>query len=856
MSETYTFRSIFSKPISYAKDEDPIVISKVIIPRIQRPYAQGRLGEAETKIRNSFLKDIFKYLTSKNDAIMDFHFIYGSIKNIEDITNQKEYILELLDGQQRFTTLFLLHWFLLNKEKRQNTEVAESIVHALKSFTYETRATATAFCQSLAQYSCSLEDEKPSVCIRRARWYYHNFDKDSTIAGMLVMLDAMNEEYNKTENNNLLEKTERLQFYVLPLMQYNLSEELYMKMNARGLPLSVFDNFKAEFTGALRKCKILTEEKVDLEGGIQNELISHEESISLKLDAKWIDLFWNKNKSNSDESYMRFFSRFFAYRYMIDSDVAAKEMTSKELPIYSFYTLSESKKNENVYLGFDEYEKVLTNHPEYFTALEKVLDTLCSHKEEIAKSLTPAWGKEKEENFFLDSTATFSQTLLVVFGAICEFILCYEDWEADIYQKWMRIVWNIIENTNIDSLIPATNTLRNLSNFTKAVASNQHKASTFYDLKFRAKCNNSFFEAVAASKEIGSWPRPFQEEIEKAKRIAENPDWLTVFQSVEVNPFIKGTTCFFYEEGMPIEVFCKNCECIQEMFDKEGISPYYRKNHVLLRAINSNLYEWDGQLENRYVTEDSEPKKFLKTFLINEPIIRKMLIAAFKNANNKEEITFFLEEYIKSNIVSLNGLENWDLQLAIAHNILCQDIRLYDWMTSQKAPVCISWFKGHIAVAIPRVWYDRYLIDSERDAIAQKLKDDFSMEYWEDETKHTYLSDFEETGHYKGEDLFMFASLSDKEDYSMNCWFKNYHEIRIFIQCPSQKKCKELEKLLLEGTIYDDERNCLYFDTDMDGNLMASFHYFSISDYSPIKKRLEEIWDKVESAVKKLTNNK
>lgn len=114
MSETYTFRSIFSKPISYAKDEDPIVISKVIIPRIQRPYAQGRLGEAETKIRNSFLKDIFKYLTSENDAIMDFHFIYGSIKNIEDITNQKEYILELLDGQQRFTTLFLLHWFLLN----------------------------------------------------------------------------------------------------------------------------------------------------------------------------------------------------------------------------------------------------------------------------------------------------------------------------------------------------------------------------------------------------------------------------------------------------------------------------------------------------------------------------------------------------------------------------------------------------------------------------------------------------------------------------------------------------------------------------------------------------------------------
>ena len=29
MSETYTFRSIFSKPISYAKDEDPIVNSSL-----------------------------------------------------------------------------------------------------------------------------------------------------------------------------------------------------------------------------------------------------------------------------------------------------------------------------------------------------------------------------------------------------------------------------------------------------------------------------------------------------------------------------------------------------------------------------------------------------------------------------------------------------------------------------------------------------------------------------------------------------------------------------------------------------------------------------------------------------------
>ena len=141
------------------------------------------------------------------------------------------------------------------------TRLFKPVRDALKSFLYETRTTATKFCKSLADYTCDFGEDKPSEHITRARWYYRTYDKDSTVAGMLVMLDAIDSYYKKYDIKNALERTDNLQFYVLPLMQFSKSEELYMKMNARGLPLSVFDSFKADFTGAMRKVEQLNNEK-------------------------------------------------------------------------------------------------------------------------------------------------------------------------------------------------------------------------------------------------------------------------------------------------------------------------------------------------------------------------------------------------------------------------------------------------------------------------------------------------------------------------------------------------------------------------------------------------------------------
>ena len=108
------------------------------IPMIQRDYAQGR--EEEVEIRNRFLKSIFNALVKDENLELDF--VYGSIKELD-----KKIHFIPLDGQQRLTTLFLLHWYIGNRELKD--EEQGMLLATLKGFTYATRSSARDFCEKL-----------------------------------------------------------------------------------------------------------------------------------------------------------------------------------------------------------------------------------------------------------------------------------------------------------------------------------------------------------------------------------------------------------------------------------------------------------------------------------------------------------------------------------------------------------------------------------------------------------------------------------------------------------------------------------------------------------------------------------
>src|SRR5665213_3644404 len=104
MDTKYTFWTLCSK------------YDKIEVPIIQRDYAQGRETPGVERIRNSFVNDyLLDALLKRTPRELDF--VYGSV--IADPTDATAKTLFVpLDGQQRLTTLFLLHWFIALKEGR------------------------------------------------------------------------------------------------------------------------------------------------------------------------------------------------------------------------------------------------------------------------------------------------------------------------------------------------------------------------------------------------------------------------------------------------------------------------------------------------------------------------------------------------------------------------------------------------------------------------------------------------------------------------------------------------------------------------------------------------------------------
>ncbi|MFY4689660.1 DUF262 domain-containing protein [Campylobacter jejuni] len=284
---------------------------QIKIPIIQRDYAQGRI-EASV-IRDKFLDNILAHLNNNKEMRLDF--IYGSIKND---------VFLPLDGQQRLTTIFLLYWYFGKKEDKE--------IDFLKKFTYETRASSREFCQKLIQeeFNTFEDGNKLSEKIKNSSWFLYFWDNDPTIKSMLAMIDDIHKKFN---NEEFFDKLELLKFHFIKLENFNLDDDLYIKMNARGKKLTDFEIFKAEFEKFL----------------ISNKKNLFKEYFIKNIDGEWTDLFWRlgfKNKHHLiDDAFMNFF-------YFISEMLHVKNKEKTTVIDFENMKKNISKLIENVY--FDD----------------------------------------------------------------------------------------------------------------------------------------------------------------------------------------------------------------------------------------------------------------------------------------------------------------------------------------------------------------------------------------------------------------------------------------------------------------------------------------------------------------------
>lgn len=262
----HSFMDIFDT--TFGEGPEAVQLKKIIIPIIQRDYAQGRKGTDVTRIRERFLDSLYKAVTEKPITL---DFVYGDIDSEGNMTP--------LDGQQRLTTLFLLHWYAAQKGS-----VSEAEHSFLKRFSYETRYSARYFCIDLVDYKPNFKTTISKEIINQA-WFPLDWENDPTISSMLVMLDAIDNKFKDVPNLWERLKEKCITFYFLPIKDMGLTDELYIKMNSRGKPLTLFEHFKAELERQIRS----------LDDSLATRIIG-------KIDRDWTDLLWEYRDSGNNSS--------------------------------------------------------------------------------------------------------------------------------------------------------------------------------------------------------------------------------------------------------------------------------------------------------------------------------------------------------------------------------------------------------------------------------------------------------------------------------------------------------------------------------------------------------------------------
>lgn len=494
---------------------------KIEIPIIQRDYAQGR--DARGDVRNSFLDALYKYL---EDGIpnRDLDFVYGSIDGDKFIP---------LDGQQRLTTLFLLHWYLC--QISENSDLKNSFYETMtvkdcsekelikSRFCYETRKSSSEFCDSMMTHRLVSQeissDRSVSEVIMDKNWFFRLWLLDPTVKSMLTMLDSIHQKFygQGVFFERLLDvENPVVTFLFMDLKKFKLSDDLYIKMNARGKPLSFFENFKAKFEQYIET--IQSEIDPERTFKIAKKTVSLKEYFSHNIDTKWADLFWtyrklvNSSNAEEDNDFDDEFDNFFRFIFTCSYAGSIKDENLEEL------------NRGNGKISFDEYRKMNALSTKAVLYLVDALDVLSENGKDIKLHLSedsPYFDEKERFKEILSGTA--SNNVKLEMHAYLRYLIENKD-RSGLFD-WMRVVCNLAhpDNTIIDASSELSRSIRSIDVLLR-------KAPEI--LKHLSESNNV--------DGFSSWQ--IEEEKVKAKLMLASDEWQTaILQAEKKNyPYFNG----------------------------------------------------------------------------------------------------------------------------------------------------------------------------------------------------------------------------------------------------------------------------------------------------------------------------
>ncbi|SFE49582.1 Protein of unknown function DUF262 [Chitinophaga sp. CF118] len=590
---------------------------RVEIPVIQRDYAQGRIEVKTDQIRKGFVDALLGAL--KNNSPLHLDFIYGKIKgdlNSELLWRNQKSIGELLkavktyadnldvkinydlppeedsqkalkqyfiplDGQQRLTTLFLVHWYLCYRNGQPEKR--------LYNFSYKTRKSSRDFCKALVEHVNQLKGDASSISelLKDQKFLFDEWLRDPTVSGMMVMLDEIQNSLKDASEDDIKVYYDRLYspveemitFDFLDLDKIEEEDELYVKMNSRGKQLTDFENFKSWLIAYV-------EDK-----GL--ELMSEWD---VRIDKEWMDIFWRHRDSvdDVDSAYLNLFRRFGQYYYVSQAQLQGQADLSKEIRDI-LEQLDIERNGADNFLPMTFYEKHTIFNEGSLSDLFVFLSFLekggSIRLDELIKAYS---GKPFFEYSFSKSLFTgtvglnlFHKTFLY---AIIRFVVklnkpvnLYDTEDEALFSQWVRISQNLIYNSRIDDFPEY------VSAITSIYLLSDHCLNIINYLTGNPRI--LYFPAIQRT-----------EEILKASLIKEDPNWTQDLLQYERHAYFYGQIGFLLAlaDNQSVHdrvLFNHYAENAAIYFSKEYLD---NSDHLLERAllckgdylIDKDSYRW------------------------------------------------------------------------------------------------------------------------------------------------------------------------------------------------------------------------------------------------------------------------
>lgn len=578
MGEKLTFNGLFYR------------VEFVEIPIIQRDYAQGRKDEYE--VRNTFLDALYLALTTdrtNTNQSLDLDFIYGNI----------DYgIFSVLDGQQRLTTLFLLHWFLAVKNHRTAEFRERFTINNKSRFTYKTRPSSTEFFDALTAddnfenkltqpETEGLNTYSVSELISDSNWFYLSWKQDPTVQACLHMLDAIQKKFSVYEGDlyqRLINtETPYITFQFLRLESFGLSDELYIKMNARGKPLTSFENFKAKLEQIIESYTDgWPDYKLDITGFNDNRVDGYKYFIH-KIDTHWADLFWPyRNLFSQDNTYddelMNFIRLIILYQYLLDNKDSSKAPEKDDLSVLMG---TGSKLSPTT---ISEYEILSCLNQKFIIRLIRIFDLIEDQDStQKIKTYLPNQKYYTEEETFkkvlLNETSYVDKLRFFAFYSY----LSKHDSSLDQSElrNWTRVISNLTENTIVDGS----------DDFYRAL----------HSIEALSELNEPILDTLVKNTNItGFLGEQVLEERIKAHLLLKSEEWQSAIYTAENHPFFKGQIGFLLNFSGILAFYREHKDCNWNEVDNNQYLTQFNKYSESAGRIFSLIEDSTINLDYRW----------------------------------------------------------------------------------------------------------------------------------------------------------------------------------------------------------------------------------------------------------------